>query len=178
MSYVIYSIPILWRLCTSGIRHQQLPYVYFDQPQPQTSHLQLWSVLPWLCHSISLCEGLTLCSRENTIHFTVCKATKLMAGMQHRMQHTTDTEYCTSYLHLCDCSAPQVRDGTAVYTGRPPVHCCPATSQGGGLLTPAEAVTIAICVGGGTVLQGWMNGLQCTTYTNRIIYRVSKKNVI
>ena len=81
-----------------------------------------------------------------------------MAGMQHRMQHNTDTEYCTGYLHLCDCSAPQVRDGTAVYTGRPPVHCCLATSQGWPPPTPAEAVTMQ-CVGGGTVEQGWMNGL-------------------
>ena len=46
-------------LCTSDIKHQQSPYVCFDQPRSLTSNLQMWSVL---CHSISLCEGLTLCS--------------------------------------------------------------------------------------------------------------------
>ena len=94
-----------------------------------------------------------------------------MAGMQQRMQHYSSTEYCTGYLHLCDCSAPQVRDGTAVYTGRPPVHCYLARA-GLASSTPAEAVTIQ-CVGGGTVEQGWMNGLQSTLHLNYLEWLTS-----
>ena len=114
------------------IRHQQFPYVCFNQPRPLTSNLQMWRVL---CHSISisLCKGkgLKLCTVK--LRSTSLCVKQLNWWPECNIEcNTTLTEYCTDYLHLCDCSAPQVRDGTAVYTGRPPVHwhCCYlATSQ-------------------------------------------------
>ena len=92
-----------------------------------------------------------------------------MAGMQHRMQHFILALSTALAISIC-ATAPLHKCGMVqlcTQGGLPYTAAWPLARPGLASSTPAEAVTIQ-CVGGGTVEQGWMNGLQCTLHWNYI----------